>query len=648
MYNDFRNNPMIPTEQRKIYAQENKKPREQMPIVNLQLYQPSKPQQQQNKNNPNPAVFYPNYVPNPFNPAWYDNYMRMQYGYQPPVYKEYNINIGGVSGSHVSTAMMFEDAMPIKDVFSSIVTVGGRMDMYDYIRSVIFPRGDGDNVTRIDNDTNNSYYGPRGGSNNIVTSDTGKNLLSRLKLMDINPFNVNKLTNNPYKGLPFGFLLFRSCYPIRHDPKNAVAMCAQNSTGINVRIYRLTENAHLVKGSENIAHHDEWREIAFYNYIKDHIIKSKMCPHFVLMYGYNIVTNSGIIFDDLKSIQIPNNQNPVQQQLIRGNQQNLDKYQGTVLVCLTEAPNYNILKWASKDLRSDGNIVRTINSGYHSKHIWYSILFQLMCALYCMQLKKIIINNFRVDRHVFIKDINASGNVTNYWKYIINGIEYYVPNYGYTVMIDSNFRDFDDYSYLGKETDPLRPRKIDGMFMGNSQLTDEYAFNKCFEMFKTAVDPDNFNSSFIANGGVKPPEEVLFLLGQIKRDSNAPNRSTNISSYILRYMTMFLNNRVGTYLSSDEKNHVKVGGNKDFSPGQIVIWRDRNGNDRFAIHVSNIQPLSSQIITKEGDPNKSDFITINVSKSSLNGYSSTEQIKQDFKIDNANLNEESLLATYNM
>ena len=62
-----------------------------------------------------------------------------------------------------------------------------------------------------------------------------------------------------------------------------------------------------------------------------------------------------------------------------------------------------------------------------------------MVALYNLQKEEIYFNNFEVDHNIFIKDLSQHSNLTTFWKYKINGIDYYVPNYGYLLLIDTNF-----------------------------------------------------------------------------------------------------------------------------------------------------------------------------------------------------------------
>jgi hypothetical protein len=708
-YKEPTNNPMIPNEQKRIYA-ENRQYKDTSqqgnPLLNLQLYQPPKPKQfdARGRQAPNPAVFYPNYVPNPFDPMSYANYMHHAgYNMQPtPIYKEYNINIGGVSGSHIKTAMFFEDALPVKNVSGSFKSIGERTTMYESIRANLFSSGDSKDVP-IEND---SY-----------------SLLSHLKLMDMNPYNASRFSKNPYKGLPFGFLLYRSCYPMRHDMRQFDAVCAANSTGINVRLYRLTEGAYMINKQDitRISDYDEWRDIAFYNYIKEHILKKKTSPHFPYMYGYNIAINSNINFDDLKLIQdpdkgrvtdislfnktwgkdnitqndannaldalrrvnnkdraLPKNQvvpvtgmvvNPAQLRqvvttirdpitgIVKRQLTNmptradmipmLNKYAGKALVCLTEACNYSLFGWARREYRADGNIKTMINPGYHNKIIWESVIFQILSALYVMQIKGIVINDFRIDRNVFIKDVNTGGLVTHFWKYKIEGIEYYIPNYGYLVMIDTNFRDFDKPCSDNDALDKNRVRKLDGAFVENSALTQDECIQKTFDMFKAAIDPNVFDQDFVNDNGVKPPEDILRLLSNMKDMADA-KPTMSIAYYIRQFMTMFLNNRVGGPLTEPEVNHVKRGAIKEFRKGQIVVMTDTDGVDKFVVHVRQKGDISRIIAKDRLDPQLANFIEKEVPTSSLNEYSIVEPIRQNFKMNESNLSDDALIETYNV
>lgn len=695
-FREPKNNPMIPTEQKKIFAQNyEEKPQQkitakgQEPLLNLQLYQnkpPMKPKPNMQQY-PNPAVFYPNYVPNPFNPMEYANYMnnaRFGTSFGGPSFKEYNININGVSGSHVKTSMLFEDALPMKNVVSRYSTLGERKTIYEYIRSIMFSKGDGED---------------------LPIDDSNYNLLSHIKFMDMNPYNASRFSRNPYKGLPHGFLLFRSCYPIRHNERDATAICAKNSTGINVRIYRMTEGAFQInKNKRKMEEYDLWRDMAFYEYIKSQIVKSKVCPNFTIMYGYNITINSNIDFESINNanrISAKNREIDAARKAAATNaktaagyplaerredprysktyhisgisgssgssgsdkdkrdcdmtkiemeetrkkiEEDLNCYKGKALVCLTEAANYSLLGWAKKEYRSEGNVKRMINTGYHPSHVWESVLFQLMAALYTMQIKGIVIRDFKIDRNVFIKDIESHNKSTTYWKYKIEGIDYYVPNYGYLVLIDTNYRDFDNDPACMKdtsETDPARPRKIDGRMVNTTMLPAEIT-NYIFDVFKNVMDPNVFDQDFVNDDGIRPPEDIIKLLSTIKSDVEAKN-TTNISDYIRRHMTMFLHNRVGSLLVGDEVSKILEGAAKEFNKGELAIMKDSSNNNRFVIYVdTNSNKDLSRIITRDNVKPDSIIIEKDVPMSSLIKYSSVNQPDQTFNTDKSSLNDEPI------
>jgi hypothetical protein len=721
-YRGVKNDPMIPKAQKKIFAQNNADkppyvPKANDPVLNLQLYQQKPPPPKPKPDAyPNPAVFYPNYVPNPFNPIEYANFMRhTQFGnshgsgssFGGPIFKEYNINIGGVSGSHVKTSMIFEDSLPLKDVRGSYATLGERKTMYEFIRAIMFSKGDGED---------------------LPIDDSNYNLLSHLKFMDMNPYNPSRTSNNPYRSLPYGYLIFRSCYPIRHNERDATTMCANNSTGINVRIYRMTEGAYKVnKAGQNAEDHDVWRDMAFYDYVKDQIVKKKICPNFMIMYGYNITLDSKIDFESINSIDrhksakadyneqkrktsafYPNPMN-FNAQMVRAdqlahNRENANKmkgivkqtvpsnlsryplagkvgdpnidpninpnfvsidntpqgavrnammsqqakkqlenelttYRGKALVCLTEAANYSLIGWARKSYRTKGYVSTMNNYGVHPEHVWKSVLFQLMAALYTMQIKGILIRDFKLNRNVFIKDIESHNKSTTYWKYKIDGIEYYVPNYGYLVLIDTNYRDFDKDFDCNTETDPNRSRKIDG-WMVKTKLTPAEIMRDIFEAFKSSIDPDNFDQDFVADDGIKPPEEIMSLLSSIKNDADA-GTDVVISNYIRKHMVSFLHNRVGTLLTVDESQNIMRGAVKEFRNGELVVMVDTNGKERYVIHVGTDNDIS-RIITKDRLDENANIIEKDVPASSLIKYStvSSDAPKQSFDTDGTSLNTE--------
>ena len=118
-----------------------------------------------------------------------------------------------------------------------------------------------------------------------------------------------------------------------------------------------------------------------------------------------------------------------------------EDYYGNVLIAVTEAPNSNIIKWNSQVRIPYGAVRKMVSTGYHKLEVWQSILFQLLYACMVLNNNKIYFNNFSLENNVYIKDVQTDNTGNSCWIYRINDIDYYVPNYGYIVVIDSNFAD---------------------------------------------------------------------------------------------------------------------------------------------------------------------------------------------------------------
>jgi hypothetical protein len=667
-YIEPRNNPSIPNEQKQIFAERmndqaktDRPPQNQ--LINLQVYQP--PQKPREPKAMDPLSFMPSYTTNPyFPPQMGMSYLHppfMMAGMMPqmPIIKNYHIATDGPADSHVKLNMIYEDVLPTKYVSTSGTTLGERLTQLNFVRTVMFTSGDGSNMN--------------------LSGGSSDSLLEHVKFLELNPYNTYKFSSNPYRGLPDGFLIYRSCYPIRQNEMDSKTICARNSMGVNIRIYKLTEGAYMLHRTDKTKYHeyDQWRDIAYYEFIREHIIKRKICPNFVALYGYYICENSGIDF--IKVAELRNEGTPTEstektapkisiedaldkyvssmtvvQKGVTGAEvavpqytekaPDMNEYTGKALVGMTESANYNLFGWASRTYQIEGNIKRMINTGYHPEKTWMSILFQLMVALYVLQINGVVLNNFSLENNVYIKDVTSGGAVTAHWKYKVNGIDYYIPNYGYILMVDSNYKDLDSFtptqfiksSHLGK--------KIDGSIFGEgNSISDKDIKQKTFEMFKRAFDADNFGQDFVNNGGSKPPSDVLRVLNLIKTECEA-DKNYSIGIYIEKYMRIFLNNRVGTYLKEQEITNIRRDDMRDFSKGNILVHEEGSGQYRFVVFMGTTDG-TAKILTKS-EHTDVDIIDKPVPVTALLSYSKAESIAQNFKISEASLNDDDLLETY--
>jgi hypothetical protein len=617
----------------------------------------------------NPAMYLPiptqtPYFPPQMNPLW-------PYSYSPqlvaPVIKQYSINDGPFV-NYTTLSVVKEDNLP-KHFDNTSNTLGERVNIYNFIRSVFIKHYDGEDID-LDGKGKNS-------------------LLSYLKFLELNPYSSSQYTDNPYKGLPDDMVIYRSCYPIRYDETTNTVQCALNSIGMNIRIYKMTHAEYNIKKSEqnNFYDFNIWREIAYYEYIREQVIKRKICPNFTLMYCYYISEKCNVDFGKVnrlkgkkytveelkadfkksqdilqatKQVNIPSTiiqpvstllelrKDPYQQScsknsIVRTFNDNINTLIGKGLVVLTEAPTYNIYGWSSRTYKQEGNIHRMVNTGYHTSEVWMSVLFQIMVALYVLQLNKIAFNNFTIEDNVYIKDLTLHENIVTYWKYKINNFEYYVPNYGYLVMIDSNYKDIEGTQYtLIKQADKKAFKIYSNIF--KDKLYDDDSLNKlCFESFKMAINPNTFTLAFTNAGGTPPPEDIRSLLSEIYNVATSQNAPMNIDYYIYRYMKTLLNNRIGTYLSELEAKNIRDG---PVNPGEIVVYVSGSGIYQYALFLEEFDKdgIKSVKILIKNNPKDDDLVIVETTIDTLKKYN--DVIVQNYKPNESNLNEEDLLETY--
>lgn len=644
-----------PYQQQQQQSQQSQQ-RGQNPLVNLQVYQPQKPKEQKM---PQPHVFLPPTVPGPFYPPQYHGIQAPLMNYQQiPIIRQYNISMDGVMGNHEQMSMIYEDMLPQKQFATTSNTVGDRLNIYNYLRSMMFSKGDGHDVG--------------------LSSKSKNSLLRQLKFMEVNPYNTCKFSHNPYMGLPRDFLIYRSCYPIRHESASATVSCAKNSIGMNIRIYKMIQGSYLINAqdTDKMKDYEEWRELSYYEYVREYILKKKEVPNFIFLYGYNIATSCNIDFDAIaklgnnmtpekyrqaivnKKPELPKLTaryavdhifNPVNKLLpqsrITNPELDLTKYLGKALVAMTEAPHYNLLGWASKTYQVDGNIKRQISTGFHLAKVWYSILFQIMAAIYALKIHKIYFSDFSVSNNVFIKDLHVAGVATKYWKYKINGIDYYVPNYGYVVLLDSSFsgdacNTTNILSKINRGVGVADKHKIYAKFLDNN-IPDVKFDEETFGHFRKALDTNVYGQEFVSSDGCPPPQEVRDLLNNINGFG-----SKNIGEYFPKFMTRFVNNRIGTLLRENEIQNRRDILHNELKKGDIIVHQDMHGGYKFGLYLKDNLNGTAHILTKNMHGPNPPQDTIQVQKATLFGYSISEPVQQYFKPNEALLNEDELLETY--
>ncbi len=582
---------------------------------------------------------------------------------QPPVQKVYNISLQNQLAGNTSINRIYEDILPGNPYSLTAISLYERRQLIDFFRNSILQTTDGEEMSMS------------GGKNSF---------LSYIKILDINPYTVNK---NPYIDLPRNFILYRAGYPVRFDDKNKAIGLSKQSMGINIRMYMMSLGdlrCKTINNNINCDNFDLWREIKYYDWVRDNIVKKKVSPNFIAPILYKIDSESKINWSELEVIkaqgvpsqniidlkknqekinnahsidknlglfqaliplqfrrgQIPintTNNNPVKP---KTEKEDLTVSSGKTMVLLTEAPTSSFIKWSSTVYETFGAVKKMISTGHHTPDVWKSVLFQLVYAMAVLQEKGIYMKNFSIENNVFIKDIFTDPNAVGSWIYKVNNVEYYVPNFGYILMIDSKYADVEPDD-LSKNKDSQVYKMYGSLYEKNGDLTVDLVKSLVYAQFKSIISPDNFSHNFRVKGGSIPDDSIIGLLKALVVDTS----SNLIRDLIPKYFGDFVHNRVGSLLLKSEKDNVFTYSRPNFLKGNMMVWEKRYNEFEWVIYIGDVvgNSLKKQILTKTG--NKYEIIEVFVS--SLLGYPENEKILPESK-QNMKYDESHIYETYNL
>ena len=653
-----------------------------------------------------------------------------------PVVKKYTINFTGV-GNVTFSKHLFEDILPLQPVkMNRMTTISERSVLLNYLRSVLIKRGDGEQVTIEDRR-----------NPNIV------NLLSYMKVLEINPYHFSRITENPYETLPDNFAMFNSCYPIKYDVKEKTVSCSPDSISTNIRVYSLNLYDYLADTIDNSGlqkkFSDAWREIEFYKFVREEIIKKKISPNFPILFTYYVAENDGINFDGMKALksrtidpstmEFENENDKIKKfvfndtimrmfgktqttlEKMKKDKPQLDarvkafenakrdtqilfgstgnkimasiKYEdgkkkltpsdeldfnlrsNRAIVAVTEAPNQNIINWSSRTYTLDGltGPVKTqISTGVHDVLTWKSVIFQIYSAFYVMFMKKITIRNMQWSTNVFIKTL--TGTSQGAWKYKISNVDFYVPNTGFLVLIDSSFGDISrDYKspYTHSEIDTFTFKHVgnlyndrDGHEVFGTKTVHTSAGNNVDEVlaenFTNLFSENIFNGEFSQYGGIRPPEEIVDLIRNIS-ERGFEHISKNFPDTFTEFFPEFLHNKVGSPIAEGEMNmklYEAGSGIEKCKRGNMIGIRLNHSTNSFILGIF----LGRKFIENQNIPNGfSSVLTIDLDNPDLDNKVFTIQevsdtdiariygtVKQEYKMDRKYTAEDEVLETYIM
>lgn len=586
---------------------------------------------------------------------------------QPPLQKVYNISLSSPLVNHTTISNVYEDTLPGEINALTSTTVSDRCQIITFLRNSLLHKHDGEtmNIT--------------GGNNS---------LLSYIKLLNVNPYTKYQYQ---YTNLPNDFLLYSAAYPVRFDTKSRTIKLSKNAMGINIRIYMMSVGDLLLDTLDNnITRHnfDMWRELDYYQWAKQ-IINKAVSPNFITPILYKIDDESHINWEKLKELkqknggevmtstgnQVLNSQHKVVEKTSylpslqsmysynKNKDYNLDitkiatngylditQNSGQSLILLTEAPTTSFKEWFTPQYESYGSIKKMTSTGHHSDKVWRSVLFQLVYAMSVLQKSKIYITHLSLN-NIYIKDVNINQNSIGSWIYKVDGIDYYIPNYGFVLLIDTTFADVNpanmpiEISATSPLVQPVTSDLIpiiSAAFKAGAEAQKNKNINIVTHIANAAFNAANPGASIGTTGStgstaalVDPTKDLKYykIYGELYKDTDKtseaickpnvieklifnqfkeimntntfnndktiqPNITTlinnisndtnlNIDSFILSHFSEYLHNRVGTPLLKSERENIPLFSNFNFKKGALIIWQFRNDEFQWVIYLKN-------------------------------------------------------------
>ena len=585
----------------------------------------------------NPSMYPPPFVYDHNDYPWPHSFPLKKIN-EIPLQQVYNINLGNPTQGHSVLNSIYEDVLPGDPFQYTMNSIYERQQLISYIRNSILKKQDGQKMTL------------QGGDNS---------LMSYLRILEFNPYSV--ASGNPYADIPINFLIFNAAYPVRFNGSSIDV--AKNALGLNVRIYSLSVGAEnygpktLNTTNPTIRpiswyDYDVWREIHYYEYVKEKILKQKISPNFITLLFYVKDTVSKIKYEELNTIikkhkstglidLYLNNQKKINdivdrtalQSLFGGTgtdpmELDLSKYSGNSLIAVTEAPTNNILQWATPIYENNAAQKKMISTGHHTPEVWRSVLFQIVYACAVLQKHKINFRNFSLGNNIFIKDLFSDPHNIGHWLYKVDDFEFYVPNYGYLVLIDSRYVDIESSGYtinLEAIQNNSQEFKIKSkLFAYNGNDTGFNTFN---------ANLGGILNELETNTDINIPEEISTLIRKMK-----PLNIGSIETCLSTWFPEFLHNRIGTLLTKSERDNINVNIMPKFKKGQLVVYQSRYEQYKWAIYKGDAANKKKNIITKDGTVEE-------VFNHSLIYYPEDEPVFQNAEI-NYKLNADSLIETY--
>jgi hypothetical protein len=595
-------------------------------IAEQRVYQPPKPKTQAQTQ---PALYPPAFVP--VNTPYSSVPIPLPYMYKPnqlPIQNIYNLNIADPRGDHSILARVYEDMVPGKEFGLSSTTVLERIKSSEYIKSIMLKSKDGEDMSltggansllehvQLHNLNPYHYENPQNELPNDMllyssaypiryNADKQQIQLSKDSVgLNIRIFRLSSEELKSHFNSDTSRFSHKVWRELEYYKKvNEIIKTQKIPNLVKMHFWVLDKESRIkwnqlkdikysgttlkaiqqaIAGKAKVVAVDEKKQkilVDFQKHIVDSglqtLIEAEINKGLNDQTWINLESTYGTTYSQLKDLTKPTNiVRKTIEALAQKTAEDILADSTVSLGIITESPQHTFVNWATPIYQGSGSLKTMTQTGYHEPEVWISLLFQYIYGLSILQKNKIYLDNFDPLYNLLVKDIFTDDRETKHWRYQVDDLTYYIPNYGYVGMIDSYYND------IKMEGIP----KEDGTDLSSSDLTQ--IENDIFEkMFKPLLDTNFYNILIKQKyGALQAPPEFMKIITEL---NNETTKGSKQIKHYLSVFTMFLHNRAGTPLSNTEIETVDLTRvPTNLRKDQLLVRRDPIDNRyKFVINL---------------------------------------------------------------
>jgi len=216
-----------------------------------------------------------------------------------------------------------------------------------------------------------------------------------------------------------------------------------------------------------------------------------------------------------------------------------------------------------------------IHNGSHTVDEWYNAYFQIFSAVYVIQKKMKMFHNdlhwgnvlvTQINKNKKFDSINNSQSDSNehdnsgendergngYWKYVVDGVSYYIPNMGYIFKIwDFGLARSDYYVPMETWNSKIDPNKFQMMFEQEHNYEYDEIYRKVFGMDTIRISnipkwcANNNDDKFYGQCPIEFIEQFVKPIHKIVRDK----KDTRPQILMLKLFGLYRHDKIGCLVS---------------------------------------------------------------------------------------------------